>query len=608
LPWLQGGFLGVDAFFVLSGYLITGLLLDEHSMAGRIDLGRFWLRRARRLLPALLVVVGVVAIWTSVAAVPFELALRRSDLLWTLFYGANWHFIESGQDYFAQFASPSPVLHTWSLAIEEQFYAFWPLITLAALRFGRGSSRAIVAVSAVGVVLSAVAMALLYDPGDPSRAYLGTDARIHELLIGALLAAALRAGVRPPRRLASVAAGGAILAILAAFVLVADDRAAYYFGGSVAFGAAVAALLWGIDTAPGAAVARVLSIAPMAWIGRISYGIYLWHWPMVLAFPSSPVVAVVLTAVAATMSFYLLEQPIRRGRLPLIGSSGRRFAAVAAAAACLLAATTVWATSAPPEEPAIIQEIAGCDSNTICVRHREADGAPVLAVVGDSIARSLDPAFLRIAERYRWTYVIAAPNGCRLDSLLTSYQGVARPQDRACTSLVPRLRAELIATWHPDLVIAHDRWEIIDVLAADGRVVKGGTPEHVDMTEVALKEVALEFRSAGARIVLIELPPILPAKCGTPEMVDRADCRRRVDADTVHEPYNALFRRVARSIPGVATISVVDAICPQGVCVPELRGNIVRPDGLHFAATAGSWLADVIDAELARASSRSLTP
>ena len=608
VPWLRGGFLGVDGFFVLSGYLITGLLLDEHAATGRIDLGRFWTRRARRLLPALFVVVGVVAIWTSISAVPFELGLRRTDLLWTLFYGANWHFIATGQDYFAQFASASPVLHTWSLAIEEQFYVAWPLVTLTALRFSTGRPRAIVAVSIAGILLSVVAMAMLYDPGDPSRAYFGTDTRIQELLVGALLAAALRAGVRLPSRLAPKVAGGTVLVVMAAFVLVPDDNAAYYFGGSVAFAAVVAALLWAIDTAPGSHVARALALPPAVWIGRISYGIYLWHWPVILAFPTAPLLAIALTTIAAASSFYLLERPIRTGRVPLIGSSARRFAAAAAVVAALLVATTAWATTPPVGTPTIVEEIRGCDSNTICVRREEAAGAPVLGVVGDSIARSLDPAFLRLAERHRWTYVLAAPNGCRLDSLLTSYEGVARPQDRACTDLVPRLRGELIATWHPDLVIAFDRWEIIDVVAADGQVTKGGTPEHVALTEEALTEVALEFTSAGARIVIVELPPILPAKCGTPDVVDTPACQRRVDEDTVHAPYNDAFRRVADSVPGVATISIVDAICPDGVCVPELRGAVVRPDGLHFAPSSGPWLADVIDAELAKAHSRSLAP
>jgi peptidoglycan/LPS O-acetylase OafA/YrhL len=600
-PGLRGGFLGVDAFFVLSGYLITGILLDEYASKGGIDLARFWLRRARRLLPALFVMVGVVAIWISTSTPAFELGLRRSDLLWTIFYGANWHFIATGQDYFAQFASASPVRHTWSLAIEEQFYLAWPLVALAALRLGRAGSRSIAAVAAVGIVVSALATAVLYDPGDPSRAYYGTDARIHELLVGALLAAVIRGSGRLPRRFAPQVAGGAISIVVAAMVLLPDDHPAYYLGGSLAFAVAVAALLWAIDTAPTSRVARALSFAPAVSIGRVSYGIYLWHWPVILAFPSAPVVSALVTIAAATASFVFLEQPIRTGRFPGIRRSGHRFAMLAASAAAVLVATTVWATSTPPGVSAVVAEIDGCDRYAICVRHQEAANAPVLAVVGDSVARSLDPAFQELASRHRWTYVIAAPNGCRLDALLLSNAGVTRQRDRDCVKEVPRLRRELISTWQPTLVIAMDRWEIVAAVAPDGHIAQSGAPEHVALTEAALKDVTLEFTNAGAHVVLIELPPLLPAECGTPGMVDKPTCRARVDQDSVHAPYNAAFRRIANTVPGVATISLVDGICPGGVCVPEIKGTIVRPDGLHFAVSAGPWLGDLIDRELTRA-------
>ncbi len=606
LPWLRGGFLGVDAFFVLSGYLITGLLLDEHARTGSVDLARFWIRRARRLLPALFVVVGVVALWTSIATPSFELELRRTDLIWTLFYGANWHFIATGQDYFAQFASASPLRHTWSLAIEEQFYLGWPLVTLVALRLARGRTGAIAAVSAVGIIGSVVAMAVLYHPGDPSRAYYGTDARIHELLVGALLAVIVRLRVRRSWRIRPTWVGGIATAlVIAALVLVPDDLPAYYGGGSVAFAAGVAAMLWAIDVAPTSPVARALSVGPAVWLGRISYGIYLWHWPAVLMFPSAPAVSAVTTLGAAAMSFYLLEQPIRHGRFPGIRASRRRFVALAATSAVALVATTVWATTVPAGAPTIVMAIDGCDSNTICVRHREAAGSPVLAVVGDSIARSLDPAFMILAERHRWTYVLAAPNGCRLEDLVTSYEGVVRPADRTCANEVPRLRHELIATWHPSLVVALDRWEVIDAIAPDGHISKAGTPEHVALVERALKDVAVEYTSNDARMVFIELPPLLPNECNTLAMAEQPTCRRPVAQDDVHPPYNDAFRRIAAEVPGVATISLDDAICPGGVCVPEVRGSILRPDGLHFAPEVAPWIGDAIDAELSRAISQS---
>lgn len=586
---------------MLSGYLITGLLIDEHASAGTVDLARFWLRRARRLLPALFVVVAVVAIWISNTTPPFELGLRRSDLLWTIFYGANWHFIATGQDYFAQFASVSPVLHTWSLSIEEQFYLTWPIVTLAVLRLTWNRAWSIAVVAVVGIVASVIAMAALYDPSDPSRAYYGTDGRIHELLVGALLSALVRAGISLPSRIAPVVAAGALLVVTAGFVLLPDDAPAYYFGGSLAFAVVVAGLLWAVDTAPSSLVSRALSLRPAVWLGRISYGVYLWHWPLVIMFSSAPLTALVLTISLAAVSFYLLEQPIRRGRLPLVRRSGRRFAALWATAAALLVATTVWATNVPAGGPTISATIAGCSVDGICIRHREADSAPVLGIIGDSIARSLDPAFRRLAERHRWTYVLAAPNGCRIDALVDSAGGVVRPRDRECPDVVRRLRGELLATWHPQIVIAIDRWEINDAVARDGHVAKSGTPEHLALTADALNEVALEFSSAGTRLVFIELPPILAPECAEPGGANGPGCRRRVDEDDLDAPYNDVFRRIAAEVPGVSTISIVDAICPHGLCVMEVNGVVLRPDGTHFAESTGSWLGDVIDNALANA-------
>ena len=195
-----GGVLSLDTFFVLSGFLITGILLREwlrgdEQGSGRIDLPSFWARRARRLLPGLFVVLGAVLVYAAFLAPSLGLDRVRGDVFGSLFYVANWHFIASGQSYFSSFTSPSPVLHLWSLAVEEQFYLFWPPIVLGVLWLARRRFRAEGAVIAVGIVAvlgaiaSAVAMASLYVPGgDPSRVYYGTDTRAQAMLMGAALA------------------------------------------------------------------------------------------------------------------------------------------------------------------------------------------------------------------------------------------------------------------------------------------------------------------------------------------------------------------------------------------------------------------------------------
>jgi peptidoglycan/LPS O-acetylase OafA/YrhL len=195
LSWLPGGFLGVDVFFVLSGYLITTLLLTELDRTGRVNLTAFWARRARRLLPALLVLVAVVSAVSPMVLPPTETALIRDDALSALAYVANWRMISRGTDYFAQTAAPSPLQHTWSLAIEEQFYLLWPLVLLLLLRWRPGRRQglvAVVAIAVLGAVASVAAGWLLADAGSNlNRVYFGSDTRAVSILVGVGLAGIL---------------------------------------------------------------------------------------------------------------------------------------------------------------------------------------------------------------------------------------------------------------------------------------------------------------------------------------------------------------------------------------------------------------------------------
>jgi len=189
---LTGGYLGVDFFFTLSGFLITSLLLAESSRTGSVGLGGFWARRARRLLPALTVLLVGVAVYSIALAKPSELAQIRGDAFGTLGYVANWHQIFAHQSYFALFTAPSPLNHTWSLAIEEQFYVIWPLIFVALLaRFARSTPKAVLATSLALAGVSSVVMIVLYNPADTNRVYFGTDTRAAAILFGAALAAFL---------------------------------------------------------------------------------------------------------------------------------------------------------------------------------------------------------------------------------------------------------------------------------------------------------------------------------------------------------------------------------------------------------------------------------
>ncbi|HEY5110274.1 MAG TPA: acyltransferase, partial [Acidimicrobiales bacterium] len=212
LGWLGGGFFGVDVFYVLSGYLITGLLLAEFERRERIGLAAFWLRRARRLLPALLLVLVAVTLLVRFAEPSGAVPGYRGSALSALFYVSNWWQIASSGNYFVATGATSPLTHTWSLAVEEQFYLVWPLVVLAVLHvagsFRRGV-RVLLAVAAVGVVASVVEMGVLFRPGaNPTRIYFGTDTHAQSVLIGAALACVLTLVARRRDRPGAPVAGG----------------------------------------------------------------------------------------------------------------------------------------------------------------------------------------------------------------------------------------------------------------------------------------------------------------------------------------------------------------------------------------------------------------
>jgi peptidoglycan/LPS O-acetylase OafA/YrhL len=332
----QGGFLGVEVFFVISGYLITALLLAEHRHRGRIDPLRFWMRRARRLLPALFFLLGATLAF-AVVVVPDEIARLRADAVAAVGYVTNWHLIAGDRSYFETIGRPSLFMHLWSLAIEEQFYLVWPLVLAALLMAGR---RVGLALSLAGAIASAAWMAILFNPGtDPSRVYYGTDTRLTGLLLGAALAfvwvpvtTSGGDGAAVPGRWTSrrvgwlLDLGGAVgLASLGLFFVAADAfEPALYRGGLVLVAVATATVI-AAAVHPLGRVGRTLDRGPMRWIGTRSYAIYLWHWPIFsLTRPDLDLtldpfslffLRLGLTAMMAEVSYRVVEAPIRGGAL-----------------------------------------------------------------------------------------------------------------------------------------------------------------------------------------------------------------------------------------------------------------------------------------------------
>jgi len=315
LPASQGGFLGVDIFFVLSGFLITSLLVREHAQRGTIRLGRFYMRRTLRLLPALLALVVFLHVW-SLWWWPFPEQVRqlRRETAATLLYVANWAQI-------AGYVNPLGLFgHAWSLAIEEQFYILWPLALRAML--GRLSRSAILAVIAAAAAASALLRAVLAgNPDSLSRAFHGSDTRAEALLVGCFLALWLTtpAALAAARRSGVTRVLGTAAAVVLALLMTQTSWPADWMlrGGFTLTALAVALVLLDLQVSPRSVFARALACKPLAAIGRISYGLYLWHQPMFLAFTSAtlaaaPVeVAVVrfaATFVMATLSWLLVER------------------------------------------------------------------------------------------------------------------------------------------------------------------------------------------------------------------------------------------------------------------------------------------------------------
>ncbi|WP_104200446.1 acyltransferase family protein [Cryobacterium sp. Y29] len=426
---LPGGFIGVDVFFVISGFLITGLLVSEHTHTGRISLRRFWQRRARRLVPPLIPVVLICCTIAFVIGGDVLVGLG-GQLLGASTFGYNWVSIANDASYFS-LNEPELLRNLWSLAVEEQFYLVWPLLLMAVLLVRRPRVR--LAIVTTLFVASALWMGLLYQPGaDPTRVYYGSDTHSFGLFAGAALALLLRRpnGQRNELpRMRPWLGGGAILAIIAFALWLPEDGTITYRGGLVAVSLATSVVIWaGVR---GGRFGRLLDAAPLRYLGERSYGIYLWHWPVLvlvqLLWPaSSPagsllpigLLASVITVVLAGASYRWLEVPIRRtgvrGSIRRIGAlwtgptRRRRLVAATAALSLLLlvGGTTAAVVAAPAQTSAQLRIERGQRAMDAAARvaaqaaateaARQAAVAPALAespitAIGDSVMLASAP-------------------------------------------------------------------------------------------------------------------------------------------------------------------------------------------------------------------------
>jgi peptidoglycan/LPS O-acetylase OafA/YrhL len=326
--WASGGFLGVSIFFVLSGYLITDMLLEERKNKQRIDLKRFWIRRIRRLLPAMMAMIITVAVYLAITDIPRLISIQ-GDIWSALTYTSNWYNIFHHISYFESFGPPSPIGHLWSLAIEEQFYLLWPLLVIGLSRFFSPTRGKFVLLTLAGAILSFVAMVLLYEPGtDPSRVYYGTDTRAFGLLIGASLAfiwpssKLAEPNLRKHRLWIDMTGVIGLLIVIYMFIRTGEYDQSLYTGGMLIL-SFVSSFVIAAAASPSSLVSKILGWNALRWIGKRSYSIYLWHYPViVITNPTSPttdtnyfllMIQLTLSIGLAAWSYSFIETPFRTG-------------------------------------------------------------------------------------------------------------------------------------------------------------------------------------------------------------------------------------------------------------------------------------------------------
>jgi len=633
LPLISGGFVGVDVFFVISGFLITGLLVREHTRTRRISFRAFYARRARRIVPA----AATVLVATAIAAFVFQPTLEAYNtsrsVLAAAFFLANWHFIGIGTDYFGGSTADSPVLHYWSLAVEEQFYLAWPALLVIGYLVARRlrlPSRGVLLVGLGLVALVSLGWSVLQTGSDPTAAYMSTFTRGWEFGLGGLLALGMPAlearSLEPGIARLGAAAGWAGLALVAISLLTYTETMP--FPGAIALLPTVGtALIIGggsIRGSSGPTIGRLLALPPVRFVGRVSFGWYLWHWPMLIIAEDvfgplrirEKAVIMGLAFVAAVVTFYLIERPIARwrelGRRPapsmalgmlsislativslLVGTSavGRLSSADATANVDL---ATVFGPDtgvhAGPVNPNPLD--AGKDMPTPdgCLLNEETDrvascrigvpgGEPVV-LFGDSHAHQWIPAIEAIAQERSWDVTVFARAGCPVNDI------APRPDDSRfsqpwCTDWRQQAIDQIVSL-HPQVVIVSSLHTYL--------------PDQTETLQTWEKSLD-RLRGAGAPIVYLRDTP-------NPEN-DVPTCISGAfdDWDRCAFPFDGVPEPVvpevaAGKIPDVAVVDMLPYFCDGATCAAVRNGLLLYRDDSHISATAATALAPALEQAL----------
>ncbi len=616
-----GGFVGVDVFFVISGFLITQLLVAELDRTGRVSVARFYARRVKRLMPQVLAVIAAVVLGASLLLTPLQADAVASDVVAAGAYAMNWHLSAQAVDYFASGAGDGPLDHLWSLAVEEQFYVVWPWLLLVLARV----SRRVVPAAIALVALASFVYAVTAVRAAPEAAYYSAFARAWELALGALLA------VLPARRALGARAGcacawlglAAIVAATASFVPATPCPGVAALLPTLG----AAALIAAGASARRAAPTRWLTLRPVRWVGRVSYAWYVWHWP-VLVFagvalgplpPSGRALAALCSLVPAWVTYRWIEEPLRRSALHLRRPRLTLAAGLAGPALVVGAGVALSASLASPPALAAADALGapaltrnGAIQRTaraLRPRPRDADadrgrsfsdgclvgkpatrspacaygdpGSPTTVVLfGDSHAMQWFPALERIAVRRRWRLVQLTKSGCPPQRVRITYPGSLRPYS-ACDSWREYAQERIDRDERPALVVVS--------ASVNYTVLDGGRGLGRDAGTRALAAgyapTLARLRATGARVVVLADPPRPPWDIPSCVSAAMRALRRCAFPRRPAVARSAATRRAVDRLPGVRAIDATDRFCLAALC-PAVIGDVLvyRQTG-HVTAT-----------------------
>lgn len=641
VPQAAGGFAGVDVFFVISGYLITGVLLREIERTGGLSLRDFYARRARRLLPAAALVLLACAVATGLAFPKTRWQEAGGDIVAAAAYAINWRLAFRSVDYLAEDSEPSLVQHFWSLSVEEQYYLVWPA-TLALglwLLRGRLAPRPLMWGALLLLGLPSFAWSVLHTPVEQGMAYFSTATRMWQLAIGGALAVAGAMPGRLPAALHGVLGWAGLLAIAATMLRVTPQVPWPGYAAALPTLGAAAVIASGRVPVPGG-VGTLLGSRPMVHVGALSYSLYLWHWPLVLVAQAKygeltwPLRgAVVLGSYAlALLTYHLVENPVRRSgwlrdRAPRALGAGLGLTLVGMLSGAALMLALQRPLDDPPDtrEPMGAQVLLGDARDNpagapvdrvawmtpepamatadlpdyyrdcyVSIRASEAkechygdpSGSVTIAMVGDSKIGQWLPAMVRVAERNRWRVVLISKAGCGFHSAMIHARGRAYTE---CHEWNRRVLARLLESVRPDYVLTSQ-------VRSASRMPGSGKNDLVP----ALVDWWTRLEDNGIDVIALADNP--HPKGQVYECVER----HRQELTRCAFPKRRgggtpALRAAARRMGNVEFIDLSDAICPTERCAPVIGNVLVYRQGSHITRTYAETLAPRLEHALKQA-------